>query len=233
VRGTIPNEEFEAREGTYQGGVRLNSAIGQGNVKATVLQLAVLYAAIANGGYVMTPYLVDRIETNEGKLVLTSQPQRRNDQPVIDPVDRERIHRGLVGVVNQEKGTAYTERPTSIVVAGKTGTAQVGREKRKLDPDEEVEVDPELEGWDTSQDHAWFAAYAPADNPSIVVVAMVEHGGTGADAAAPIVMKLISHYIGSTTSETDTPLRAYGEAPPLPGKRLSQARPGVNGGTVP
>ena len=233
VRGTIPNEEFEAREGTYQGGVRLNSAIGQGNVKATVLQLAVLYAAIANGGYVMTPYLVDRIETNEGKLVLTSQPQRRNDQPVIDPVDRERIHRGLVGVVNQEKGTAYTERPTSIVVAGKTGTAQVGREKRKVDPDEEEELDPELEGWDTSQDHAWFAAYAPADNPSIVVVAMVEHGGTGADAAAPIVMKLISHYIGSTTSETDTPLREYGEPPPLPGQREPETRPSVNGGTAP
>ena len=217
VRGTIPTEEFEAREGTYQGGVRLNSAIGQGNVKATVLQLAVLYAAIANGGYVMTPYLVDRIETNEGKLVFTSQPQRRNDQPVIDPVDRERIHRGLVGVVNHEDGTAFSERLPNIVVAGKTGTAQVGREKRRIDPNDD---DPEeqLEGWDTSQDHAWFAAYAPAGNPSIVVVAMVEHGGTGGDAAAPIVMKVINHYIGSTTSETDTPLRSYGEPPPLPGQ---------------
>jgi len=238
VRGTIPTEEFEARGGTYQGGVRLNSAIGQGNVKATVLQLAVLYAAIANGGYVMTPYLVDRIETNEGKLVLTSQPQRRNDQPVIDPVDRERIHRGLVGVVNDEEGTAYSERLPNIVVAGKTGTAQVGREKRVVDPDD-GEAEPELEGWDTSQDHAWFAAYAPAGNPTIVVVAMVEHGGIGADAAAPIVMKVMSHYIGSTISETDTPLRAYGEPPPLPGKRSEAARPaggaapGANGGAVP
>jgi penicillin-binding protein 2 len=48
---------------------------------------------------------------------------------------------------------------------------------------------------------------------------MVEHGGTGADAAAPIVMKVISHYIGSTISETDIPLRDYGEPPPLPGRR--------------
>ncbi|MCX4242095.1 penicillin-binding protein 2 [Paraliomyxa miuraensis] len=217
VRGTIPTEEFEAREGTYQGGVRLNSAIGQGNVKATVLQLAVLYAAIANGGYVMTPYLVDHIETNEGKLVFTSQPQRRNDQPVIDPVDRERIHRGLVGVVNHEDGTAYSERLPNIVVAGKTGTAQVGREKRRVDPEAD-EQEEQIEGWDTTQDHAWFAAYAPAGSPSIVVVAMVEHGGIGADAAAPIVMKVTNHYIGSTLSETDVPLRAYGEPPPLPGQ---------------
>lgn len=227
VRGTIPTEEFEAREGTYQGGVRLNSAIGQGNVKATVLQLAVLYASIANGGYVLTPYLVDHIETNEGTLVFTSQPQRRNDQPVIDPVDRERIHRGLTGVVNDEEGTAFSERLPNILVAGKTGTAQVGREKRRKDPNAEEE---QIEGWDTSQDHAWFAAYAPAHNPKIVVVAMVEHGGVGADAAAPIVMTVTNHYIGQSVSETDVAPRPYGVPPPLPGQAKAD-RPG--GGAVP
>lgn len=230
VRGTIPTEEFEAREGTYQGGVRLNSAIGQGNVKVTVLQLAVLYAAIANGGYVMTPTLVDRIETNDGKLVLSSQPQRRNDEPVIDPADRARIHTGLVGVVNTEEGTAYSERLPNIVVAGKTGTAEVGREKRSPSADD-------IEGWDTSQDHAWFAGYAPADNPQIVVVALVEHGGTGADAAAPIVMKLVGHYVGATESQTDVAPREYGVPPPLPGQEpeegppVTAARPGANGET--
>ena len=214
VKGTIPTEEFEAREGTYQGGVRLNSAIGQGNVKATVLQMAVLYGAVANGGYVMTPYLVDRIETNDGKLVLSSQPQRRNDEPLVDPADRGRIHRGLVGVVNSEEGTAYSERLRGIVVAGKTGTAQVGRESRS-------EGEVEIEGWDTTQDHAWFAAYAPAEDPEIVVVALVVHGGTGADAAAPIVMRVIEHYLHETTSETETRPREYGVPPPLPGTRES------------
>ena len=227
VRGTIPTLEFEAREGTYQGGVRLNSAIGQGNVKATVLQLAGLYAAIANGGYVMTPYLVERIETNEGKVVFTSQPQRRTDQPVIDPMDRERIHRGLIGVVNDEEGTAFSERLPNIVVAGKTGTAQVGREKRRRDETPEKD---RIEGWDTSQDHAWFAAYAPVSSPSIVVVAMVEHGGVGADAAAPIVMKVINHYIGQSTSDTDTAPREYGVPPPLPGQaRAALPRSGSSG----
>lgn len=227
VRGTIPTEEFEAREGTYQGGVRLNSAIGQGNVKVTVLQLSVLYAAIANGGYVMTPYLVDRIETNEGKLVFSSQPQRRNDEPVIAPAHRQRIHEGLIGVVNTEEGTAYSERLPNITVAGKTGTAQVGREARGED-------DPDIEGWDTTQDHAWFAAYAPAEDPRIVVVAMVEHGGTGAGAAAPIVMKVIDHYLGSTSSQTEVRPRGFGVPPPLPGRQrdqagASRAEPGRNG----
>ena len=212
VKGTIPTPEFEAREGTYQGGVRLNSAIGQGNVKVTVMQLAVLYGAVANGGYVMTPDLVDRIETNDGKLVFESQPQRRNNEPVIDPSDRERIHRGLIGVVNNREGTAYSQRLSGIVVAGKTGTAQVGRDRRIARKGEVL-----IEGWDTTQDHAWFAAYAPAGDPRIVVVAMVEHGGTGADAAAPIVMKVINHYIGATTMQTETPPRAYGVPPPLPG----------------
>ncbi len=216
VKGTIPTEEFEAREGTYQGGVRLNSAIGQGNVKVTVLQLAVLYAAIANGGYVMTPYLVDRIETNDEKVVFVSQPQRRNDEPIIDPADRERIHRGLIGVVNSPEGTAYSERLRHITVAGKTGTAQVGREQRQ-------ESGVEIEGWDTTQDHAWFAAYAPAEDPKVVVVAMVEHGGVGADAAAPIVMKVIEHYLGDTTSQTQSRPRGPGIPPPLPGRRGKDA----------
>jgi penicillin-binding protein 2 len=221
VKGTIPTEEFEAREGTYQGGVRLNSAIGQGNVKVTVMQLAVLYAAIANGGFVLTPYLVDRIETNEGKLVLSTQPQPRNDKPVIDAVDRARIHAGLVGVVNDEAGTAYSERLSSVVVAGKTGTAQVGRDTSS--------GGIEIEGWDTTQDHAWFAAYAPADAPRIVVVAVVEHGGTGADAAAPIVMKVIDQYLGSTTSASGVAPRAAGVPPPLPGRDEPKAPPVADG----
>lgn len=213
VKGTIPTEEFEAREGTYQGGVRLNSAIGQGNVKVTVMQLAVLYATIANGGFVLTPYLVDRIETNEGKLVLRTEPTKRNTVPVIDGADRERIHRGLVGVVNDEHGTAYSERLRNVVVAGKTGTAQVGREVQRPSGDA-----PKIEGWDTTQHHAWFAAYAPAEDPKIVVVAVVEHGGTGADAAAPIVMKVIEQYLGTTSSETGTRPRGFGIPPPLPGR---------------
>lgn len=217
VKGRIPTEAFEAREGTYQKGVRLNSAIGQGNVNVTVLQLATLYGAIANGGELMTPYIVDRIQTHEGKLVFSSQPQPARGERVISYEDRQRIHKGLVGVVNDELGTAYSERLENVLVAGKTGTAQVGREARKKEDDNEIE------GWDTTKDHAWFAAYAPAEDPRIVVVAFVEHGGTGADAAAPIAMKVIDHYLGAT-SEGERRPRGPGVPPPLPGTREPQKR---------
>lgn len=213
--GVVPNEASEIRQGSFQQGVRLNSAIGQGNVKSTVLQVAVVYAAIANGGYVVTPSLVDKILTFDGKVVFETTPQYRNEEPVVSDRDRDRIHAGLIGVVNQEHGTAYSERLDSVTVAGKTGTAQVGRLRRG--DEEEMIV-----GWDTTQDHAWFAAYAPAEDPELVVVALVEHGGTGADAAAPIVMKVIDYYLGgrSSTGETqevNQARRAPGVPPSLPG----------------
>jgi penicillin-binding protein 2 len=212
VQGVVPTEASESRQGTFQRGVRLNSAIGQGNVKATVLQIAVVYAALANGGYVVTPSLVDRVVTPDGSLVLQTEPKFKYVQPVVAAFDLERIHRGLVGVVNNELGTAYSERLESVTVAGKTGTAQVGIERK--------EGDPIIEGWDVTQDHAWFAGYAPAEDPEIVVVALVAHGGVGADAAAPIVMRLIDHYLGSKGAEGEVSRRrAPGVAPPLPGER--------------
>ncbi|EDM74897.1 peptidoglycan glycosyltransferase [Plesiocystis pacifica SIR-1] len=211
VPGVIPTEASESRQGTFQRGVRLNSAIGQGNVKATVLQIAVLYAALANGGFVVTPSLVDRVETSDGKLVLETSPKYKQSDPVIAPFDAERIHRGLIGVVNSDLGTAYSERLETVTVAGKTGTAEVGIERG---PDEDI-----IEGWDVTKDHAWFAGYAPAENPEIVVVALVAHGGVGADAAAPIVMRVIDHYLGSKGASGDSVRpRAPGVPPPLPGE---------------
>ena len=215
VPGVIPTEASESRQGTFQRGVRLNSAIGQGNVKATVLQISVLYAALANGGFVVTPSLVDRVVTSDGKLVLETTPKYKSSDPAIAPFDAARIHAGLVGVVNSEVGTAYSERLEGVTVAGKTGTAEVGIEREE---GEEI-----IEGWDVTKDHAWFAGYAPAQNPEIVVVALVAHGGVGADAAAPIVMRVIDHYLGSKGAEADSIRpRAPGVPPPLPGEEARQ-----------
>jgi penicillin-binding protein 2 len=223
VQGVVPTEASESRQGTFQRGVRLNSAIGQGNVKATVLQIAVVYAALANGGFVVTPSLVDRVMTSDDALVLQTEPKFKHTQPVVAAFDLERIHQGLIGVVNNELGTAYSERLESVTVAGKTGTAQVGIERK--------EGDAIIEGWDVTQDHAWFAGYAPADNPEIVVVALVAHGGVGADAAAPIVMRLIDHYLGSKDAEGEVARRrAPGVAPPLPGERERMRQAEIEGG---
>ena len=168
----------------------------------------------------MTPYLVDRIETHDRKLVFASTPQVRRDLAAIVPADRRRIHQALVGVVNDPLGTAYSERLPNIVVAGKTGTAEVGtelsrRRRRKKQKEEEIE-NPD---WDTTEDHAWFAAYAPAENPRIAVAAFVEHGGIGADAAAPIAMKIIEYYLSRSEDPSSAPIRPPGVAPPLPGQR--------------
>jgi len=223
VPGVIPTEASETRQGTFQRGVRLNSAIGQGNVKATVLQIAVLYAALGNGGYVVTPSLVDRVLTSDGKLVLQTTPKLKSTEPVIAPFDAERIHRGLIGAVNNKEGTAYSERLSGITVAGKTGTAEVGIERKE---GEEI-----IEGWDVTKDHAWFAGYAPAEDPEIVVVALVAHGGIGADAAAPIVMRVINHYLGTKDAdgEVNRP-RAPGVPPPLPGEGARQRQADLEDG---
>jgi penicillin-binding protein 2 len=90
AKGRIPTEAFEAREGTYQRGVRLNSAIGQGNVTATVLQIAVMYAAIANGGEVLTPYLVDRSAPRTAASC--SRPRPSAHRPRAAPARRPRPH---------------------------------------------------------------------------------------------------------------------------------------------
>src|SRR5690606_2532909 len=99
---------------------------------------------------------VDRVLTSDGKLVLQTIPKFKSAEPVIAAFDLERIHRGLIGVVNSELGTAYSERLAGVTVAGKTGTAEVGIERKS---GQEV-----IEGWDVTQDHAWFAGYAPADD---------------------------------------------------------------------
>ena len=100
-------------------------------------------------------------------------------------------------------------------VAGKTGTAEVGRQRPESEKADEEAV--EIPGWDVTQDHAWFAGYAPADEPEIVVVALVAHGGAGADAAAPIVMRVIDHYLGDRGADDKPRPRPPGVPPPLPG----------------
>ena len=227
AKGIVPTEALESRQGRFQRGVLLNSAIGQGNVKSTVLQVAVLYAALANRGHVVTPSLVDRIETYDGKVVLDNRREVQGEDPVINAFDLERIRKGLWGVVNDPLGTAYSERLESVAVAGKTGTAEVGKSRRRADPEESVE------GWDTTKDHAWFAGFAPFDDPQIVVVALVAHGGAGADAAAPIVTHLIEYYLGAQTAAGTPRPRAPGVPPPLPGSTAdtSHASERDRGGT--
>jgi penicillin-binding protein 2 len=99
----------------------------------------------------------------------------------------ERLHKALVDVVQGPRGTGGAARSSLVEIAGKTGTAQVIEMKGAYLKSEQLAH--------FHRDHAWFVAYAPAQNPRIALVVLVEHGGHGGDAAAPMAKKVIEKYM--------------------------------------
>ena len=187
VPGIIPTVAYHDRvtPGGYTKGMAINSAVGQGDVNVTPLQLLVAYATIANGGTVFQPQVVRRVETYGGKVlkVFEPNPVRHVD---LDPEARQVIVEGLTAVVNEPGGTAYGARLKDIVLAGKTGTAQVKRIGA-------VRVkNVNMDYWD--RDNAWFVGFAPADDPEIAVVVLNEHAGFGGAESAPTVAALVKKY---------------------------------------
>ena len=185
--GRIPTRSWYALKyrGQFRIGFTLNTAIGQGAVTVTPVQLALAYAALANGGTVYSPQLVRAVETSDGAVVQDFPPRVRQKAKV-QPNNLALVQDALYAVVNEEKGTAYPVRDHTLEVAGKTGTAQTGYVNTGND-------DPK-KAWYLSRDHAWFAAYSPAKAPEIAVVVLVEHGGSGPTVAAPIAMQVIKEY---------------------------------------
>ncbi len=185
--GRIPTRSWYALhyKGQFRIGFTLNTSIGQGATTVTPLQLALAYAALANGGTVYSPQLVRAVETSDGAVVQDFPPRVRQ-KAKIAPENLARVNEALYGVVNEEKGTAFPVRDKNLEVAGKTGTAQTGYVNTGAD-------DPK-KAWYLSRDHAWFAAYSPAKAPEIAVVVLVEHGGSGPTVAAPIAMQVIRDY---------------------------------------
>jgi penicillin-binding protein 2 len=185
--GFLPTEEWyraQKRENPkaegFQIGQALNAVIGQGSTRVTLLQMATMYAAIANGGKLWLPQIVGRIESPDGQVLEEFAPRVRRDLSVA-PESLAIVRQALVGVVNESKGTAFKVRSKDIEVAGKTGTAQVhGRHVEN--------------GGYEAGDHAWFVGFAPAGRPRIAIAVLVEHGGHGGDVAAPVAMEIIHNY---------------------------------------
>jgi peptidoglycan glycosyltransferase len=154
------------------------SAIGQFDDTETPLQEAMVAAAIANGGTLMRPYLVAQIKAPDQSVVQPAQPAVYANP--ISAAQASYLTAMMKSVTQDPNGTAYaTAGPpaTSILIAGKTGTAQNGVNNSHLDD-------------------AVFTCFAPADNPKIAVGVIVKGGGFGADAAAPIALKIIQAYLG-------------------------------------
>ena len=198
--GLVPTSAWKERRFAepWMGGETVSAAIGQGFNLLTPLQLAVAYAAIANGGKLVRPRLVLRSEDVDGKVSEGAEVEVQGSVPVAAE-HLARIRTALTGVVHEPRGTGGRSRVPGILVAGKTGTAQVVGLEHTEDLDEdEVAL--------RHRDHAWFVAYAPADAPEIAVAAIVEHGGHGGSAAAPIVRRVLAEYFGESV----------GPVPPAP-----------------
>jgi cell division protein FtsI/penicillin-binding protein 2 len=129
---------------------------------------------VANGGVLWKPRLVQRVERVD-KGVVWNDPGKVNGHVELSPVVWAFLRQSLWAVVN-EGGTGVAARIPGLDVAGKTGTAQIIAKSKS----------------EKGQDHAWFAAFAPAKDPEVVVVVIVERGGHGGDVAAPIAKQIFS-----------------------------------------
>ncbi len=191
--GFLPTEEWyreqkrkNPKSEGFQVGHALNAVIGQGSTRVTLIQMATMYAAIANGGKLWLPQIVDHVEAPDGQ-VLEEFPARARRELAVSPDNLAIVRQALVGVVNEPKGTAYKVRSSDIEVAGKTGTAQVhGRRDG---------------GGADLNDHAWFVGFAPAGRPRIALAVIVEHGGHGGEVAAPLAVDIVENYFSTVAPE--------------------------------
>ena len=188
--GRIPTKAWYEEHTRYKVGFATNAAIGQGDVEVTVLQMAMAYAAIANGGTLYVPQVVERIESAKGDTIVSYEPKVAR-QIKTPPAALDTWKQGMWKVTHEAGGTAYDVAHTDVVeVLGKTGTAEV-KKHHKTDDSER-----DLENWHPNAAHAWFAGFAPADDPQLAIIVLVEHGGTGGHVAWPIAKQILEGYFG-------------------------------------
>jgi penicillin-binding protein 2 len=170
--------------GSWHAGDTRSLVIGQASLTATPLQVARLMAAVANGGYLVTPLVAKKAQPQLADE--ESAPALWQREPIarLSPATLVALRSALERVVSDPDGTAYsTVRSATIAIAGKTGTAQAGNGK---------------------PDHAWFAGYAPADNPRIAFAVVLEHAGAGSKAAGPVARQLVEAFVADGVLEADS-----------------------------
>ena len=186
ARGLIPSSAWKKKRFgvAWQEGETLSVSIGQGYVLATPLQMAMLTAAVGNGGIRHRPTVLSRVETMEGDVVFQTAPQEIGRLP-ISPRNLKIVQQGIWGAVNGERGTARRVHLNDIEIAGKTGTSQVVGRKDSGDD----YIPPH------HRPHAWFVCYAPVDAPKVAIAVVVENGEHGSSAAGPIAREMVKTYL--------------------------------------
>jgi penicillin-binding protein 2 len=176
VPGLVPSREYYDRrmgKGRWTQGHVLNNIIGQGEFLVNTLHILRVCAAIANGGYLVRPHIIDSIGDDAAVVY------QKKKIPHLSGATLEFIRRAMEGVVHDEDGTAYWTRLDWLRSAGKTGTAQ----------------NPH------GEHHAWYTAYAPAEAPEIAMVVLLEHAGHGGEHAAPVVRDFFKEYFRSDLAQ--------------------------------
>ncbi|MBW1964878.1 MAG: penicillin-binding protein 2 [Deltaproteobacteria bacterium] len=179
-----PDWKLKKYNEPWQEGETLITAIGQGFTLVTPLQMACLTSAVANGGTLYSPVYLEKLTGPDGHIFASFESDPKGKLPISESNLRI-IKRALVGAVNDEKATGNKCKLPDVLVAGKTGTAQViGQAKRRQDKKLDWKY----------RDHAWFVAYAPADKPELAVAVLCEHAGHGGSVAAPIARKVFEKW---------------------------------------
>jgi penicillin-binding protein 2 len=195
VAGLVPNKKWKRLNygETWLTGDTYNMSIGQGFVLATPLQILNATAAIANGGTLYRPHLVNEILDADGNLVEVIEPEVIG-QLEVEPQFIQLVQQGLRAVVDWETGTAHDNFDVpGVVASGKTGTAEFcDRYPQCLDRDGRVKTS-----------HAWFTSYAPSHNPEIATVVFVYGGGEGSETAIPVTNKMLRYYFDVKDEEPE------------------------------
>jgi len=170
--GLIPDEQWkkDVKDEIWYIGDTYHMSIGQGDVLATPLQVVNYTAAIANGGKLFQPQIVDKIIDSEGNIIKDFKPKIIREN-FIDAENLKWVQKGMRENVVSGSGVSLSSLP--IQVAGKTGTAQY---------------------YGNQKTHAWYVAYAPYDNPEIAIAVIIEGGGEGHTAAVPVVKEVLKWY---------------------------------------
>jgi penicillin-binding protein 2 len=198
--GLIPTSAWKLKrfKQPWQPGETLSLAIGQGYNTVTPLQMAQVTATLANGGFLLRPSLVKRLVSPRGEVIREFQPQKLRELR-LNPEHLQLIRQGMAGVVNEPGGTGGAARIWGVVAAGKTGTAQVVALGKK-----------------GGKDHAWFVAFAPLEAPELAMAIVVEHGGHGGAAAAPIARRIFEAHFQTPAKGTPSPSSGQG-----PGEKVT------------
>jgi len=193
--GIVPSSSWKKKRFgvPWYSGETLSFAVGQGYMNATPIQLVTFLSAVANGGKIFLPQVVERVENIFGKT-LKEYPPVETGRARVSEKFLHFVQDALMGAVNEPHGTGNASALKDIKVAGKTGTAQVVRMAQDFKKGDTQRMPLKF------RDHAWFAAFAPVEDPRIAVIVLAEHGGFGAAAAAPIAKQVFEKYFEQEAS---------------------------------